>query len=60
MRISTNRFEALCAFLELAITTESEKKSREYVLVCEDIAKGMTEAEVERAKRTVTARLKDN
>ena len=63
MKIKLSQFEALCSALTLAITAPTDKKSRECVAMAEKIAScGMTEAEVERAKRTVTKRLnaKDN
>ena len=62
MKIKLSQFEALCSALTLAITAPTDKKSREYVAMAEKVAQGMTESEVERAKRTVTKRLnaKDN
>ncbi len=57
MRNKITQFEALCAALELAITAPTDKKSRECVKMAETVAQGMTESEVERAKRTVTKRL---
>jgi hypothetical protein len=57
MQTKMTQFEALCSALELAITAPTDKKSRECVAFCEAIAIGMTEAEVERAKRLVIKRL---
>ena len=62
MKIKMTQFEALCSALTLAITAPTDKKSRECVAMAERVALGMTEQEVERAKRTVIKRLngKDN
>ena len=57
MKIKMTQFEALCSALTLAITAPTDKKSRECVVMAEKVAQGMTESEVERAKRTVMKRL---
>lgn len=57
MKIKLSQFEALCSALTLAITAPTDKKSRECVAMAEKVAQGMTESEVERAKRLVIKRL---
>jgi hypothetical protein len=46
-----NEFDALVMALRLAVQAPSDEKAKEVIQIAEQIAAGMSEFEVERAKR---------